>query len=362
MVAKKRVGPGLLGVFGGTLAATLLISVGCATTIDLGYGNEVRKERASEVAELLRQSERDPVLACNDVLPTAIHSGRFSDSWLFGYYSELTLLTRAETAACECKRRLFATNGVPAFRLDQVPSLSLAQLMAVAMSVNQSSAVNRAVVKALQKRVSTATLEEIATIYVGGAGAVLHESEPPLIVGETEVACNLSLQHPERIINVRAVPNPNLAKAMTALAERRQVIRNEADEKERARLHKEKEAAEAARRADPNTWVPIVMSGGVDLGLAVDFAQRNRATASATDFERAYVAEEGLCVLLNDMAASLTKADIFRVFDLVQQRYALVAGMREAGALRALLESYRNRPAEHCPMLRQSGWGPRTIR
>jgi hypothetical protein len=148
--------------------------------------------------------------------------------------------------------------------LGDIPNLTLAKLVAIEMSPNQPSAVDRAVVGVLKQRIPTADLDEIATLYVGGVAAVLAKERPILIFGEKEVSCDFPLG----TVKIRVMLDTAL---MQVLAERTNTLRATA-----------KLEAEQARRQERLNQATLFLE------QATRLADKGEATGARTLLGKAY--------------------------------------------------------------------------
>jgi len=251
----------------GTLMATLSFAFGCATTVQWGRDERVRADHERELSAILQKTQADPIRGCDKVLPKAVASGRFADSWLFDY-NELSLLSSAKAAACGCKKRLFSVSEVPPASEDALPRLSLSALVAIGNSPNQLPAVEKAVVNALKRRIPTAGVDELATLYARGKEAMLNDDEPLLRYQDHDVACFLRANHRGagkhglELVNIRIALDPAVkqmiakrrrslqesAKNLAAQKQREEDALQQAEKAEQAAKKQEKATAEREAR------------------------------------------------------------------------------------------------------------------
>jgi hypothetical protein len=171
--------------------ATALIGASGCSNVQWKDDKYVREDRNRAMEVLLRGVEADPIRSCDAVLPGAIGSGQFSDDCLFDRCQETTILRKALALACACKTKLFAKSEIAPAKLNEIGNSTLADLVAVTNSLNQSPAVSVAAVVALRRRIPAAGADEISSLYLGGKEALASGNAPPARFKDRHVSCSL---------------------------------------------------------------------------------------------------------------------------------------------------------------------------
>jgi hypothetical protein len=335
---------------GGVL--TLASLMGCPATVQL-RGTEfdsdtrVRESRAAEVKSLVDAATRNPVAACDQVLSKALASDRFGagqgESWR---YDERAWLERVQRWACKCKGTLFAQSETPPLSLEALPSESLDRLVGALNSFNQTPEVQTEALRLLKARVPTATLAEIADLYVGGVDAVLGTGRNRTPKHKREyVAC---WERP----GWNSVPMYSQYFHETDLQDqiwkRADVVAKE-EHARRARIEQQerdqRKAEELARRRQtPEYWGAEIRNRLWNMTAAVNHAssltQRGYGTRALEEaWPEARLRERELCALVAEMKATAPQV-ANDAKDLVVRSISYAEGDGPAASARQLLEPY----------------------
>lgn len=156
-----------------------VVAAGCASTVDWATVSGeptryVRESRLLELHELGGKAAQLPVESCNKILPVAIKSGRFGSGWsvngpggLWVSWNELVILKEMRHAACSCKEEVIRASYAKSATIETLANRSLADLVAIANSLNQSPAVHEAVRQMLKERIPAAGPDDLAALYSG---------------------------------------------------------------------------------------------------------------------------------------------------------------------------------------------------
>jgi hypothetical protein len=106
-----------------------------------------------------------------------------------GRHEELRLLEKARAWACQCKTKLLEGDATTSTKLDDLPAMDFAGLLAVASSFRQPTGVSEAAVHLLVERAPNASVDELASAFEGGRSDVLSQGKARLVPARERVDC-----------------------------------------------------------------------------------------------------------------------------------------------------------------------------